>query len=65
MKYNKGKLQLRMFEVPYTGHLFTYDGLKPDLRKTLVIQQMQKPNDVAALQRYLDFCLDFYLNYLL
>ena len=41
------------------GDLHTSDGLKLDPRKTLAIQQMQKPNDVAAVQRYLGF-----LNYL-
>ena len=59
LKFNKDKLQLRLREVPYMGHLLTSDGLKPDPRKTLAIQHMKKPNDVAAVQRYLGF-----VNYL-
>ena len=58
-KFNKDKLHLRLSSVPYMGHLITAEVLKPDPRKTQAIQFMQKPKDLAAVQRYLGF-----VNYL-
>ena len=43
VELNKGKIKLKVSEVPCVGHLLTIDGLKPDPSKTEAIQNMSWP----------------------
>ena len=56
---NKDKCELRCPEVPFMGHLVTNEGLKPDPAKIEAIEHMEKPEDVAAVKRFIGF-----VNYL-
>ena len=42
---NKDKLQLKMRNVPYMGHLLTDEGLQADPKKLQAIQELEKPSD--------------------
>ena len=65
LKLNPKKLRLRLSEVPYTGHLLTPSGVKPDQEKVPAVQEMQNPTGrtqaekVKAVQCFLGF-----VNYL-
>ena len=52
IKLNPEKLQLRLKEAPYIGHLPT-EGLKADPGKVTAIRQMHRPTDVQGVQRFL------------
>ena len=51
VKLNANKMQLRIPEVPFIGHVATADGLRVDPRKVRAINEM--PRDVYAVQRLL------------
>ena len=53
LKLNSKKLQLRLSEVAYMGHLITSDGLRVDPEKTKAIREMPVPSDKAGVQRLL------------
>ena len=53
LKLNKKKLRLRLDQVPYMGHLFTSEGLRPDPQKVEAIVNMPRPDDKRAVQRLL------------
>uniref|UniRef100_A0A8C7IGR1 ribonuclease H n=1 Tax=Oncorhynchus kisutch TaxID=8019 RepID=A0A8C7IGR1_ONCKI len=53
IKLNSEKLQLRLKEVPYTGHLLTSEGLKVDPGKVTAIKQMPRTTDVQGVQCFL------------
>ena len=53
LKLNKKKLRLRLEQVPYMGHLFTSEGLRPDPQKVEAIVNMPRPDDKRAFQRLL------------
>jgi hypothetical protein len=53
VKLNAKKMQLRLREVTYMGHLITADGLKVDPEKTKVIRDMPVPTDKSGVQRLL------------
>ena len=59
LKLNESKIQLRLKEVPYIGHLLTSDGLKPDPEKVRAVIEMPKPSSPLEVQRFLGF-----INYL-
>lgn len=59
IKLNPAKLQLRLKEVPYIGHLLTSEGLKVDPGKVTAIKQMPRPTDVQGVQHFLSM-----VNYL-
>ena len=59
LKLNKQKVQLRLMEVPYIGHLLTSQGLKADPRKIEAVLKMPTPTSVIEAQRVLGF-----VNYL-
>ena len=48
---NAQKMQLRLGEVTYMGHLITAEGLKIDPEKTKAIRNMPVPVDKAEVQR--------------
>ena len=41
-------------QVPFIGHLLTNEGLKPDPQKVEAICNMPKPEDVQAVQRFVN-----------
>ena len=47
---NAEKVQLRLHEVPFIGHVATDRGLCVDSAKTRAISEMPPPTDVAAIQ---------------
>ena len=50
---NSDKLQLRIKEVPFIGHVATGEGLRPDPSKVRAIRKMPPPENVAGIQRIL------------
>ena len=55
---NKDKLQLRITEVPFMGHVFSKEGLKIDPDKAKAVLEMPRPEDVEGVQR-----LNGFVNY--
>ena len=54
LQLNSKKLQFRLSEVAYMGHLITSDGLRVDpAEKTKAIREMPVPREKAGLQRLL------------
>ena len=53
VKLNAHKMQLRIPEVTFIGHVATADRLRVDPRKVRAINEMVRPTDVAAVQRLL------------
>lgn len=51
IKLNKAKFNFKCQEVSFIGHQLTKDGLKLDPRKVDAILKMEKPKDVAGVQR--------------
>ena len=52
---SKEKLVVKAKELPYMGHVFSSDGLKPNPGKVRAIQHMQEPEDapVPAVRRFI------------
>ena len=50
---NSDKLQLRMKEVPFIGHVATGEGFRADPSKVRAIREMPPPENVAGVQRIL------------
>ena len=53
IKFNRSKCKFRVNEVSYLGHLLTENGVKADPGKVLCIQNIETPNNVKSLQRFL------------
>ena len=53
IKFNKTKIQLRVPEVKYLGHLIGKTGLRPDPAKVSAISDMPPPESKPDLQRIL------------
>ena len=53
VKFNRGKLQLRLKEVTYMGHVLSADELQPDPEKVKAIREMPTPTDKQSIQRLL------------
>ena len=51
IKLNKAKFEVKCREVPFIGHVLSSEGLKPDPAKIEAIIKMDKPEDVAGVQR--------------
>ena len=51
VRFNKNKLQLRVPQVRYLGHLLTKDGIKPDPEKVSAIVDMSPPTDKKGVHR--------------
>ena len=54
IKLNKEKFMFKSSQVPFIGHLLTNEGLKPDPQKLEAICNMPKPEDVQAVQRFVN-----------
>ena len=53
IKLNRDKLELRMKEITFMGHRITQDGLQPDPDKVKAILEMDTPQNVEQLRRFL------------
>ena len=53
VKFSKTKVQFKVPNVTYMGHIFAADGLKPDPAKVEAIVMMPKPENKSDLQRLL------------
>ena len=51
IKLKKEKFKYKCKEVKFMGHCLTNEGLKPDPQKIDAIVKMEKPQDVAGVQR--------------
>ena len=51
IKLNKAKFEVKCQEVPFIGHVLSSEGPKPDSAKVEAIIKMDKPEDVAGIQR--------------
>ena len=54
IKLNREKFMFKCSQVPFIGHLLTREGLKPDPQKVEAICNMPKPEDVQAVQRFVN-----------
>ena len=54
IKLNREKFEFKCPQVPFIGHLLTSEGLKPDPKKVEAICSMPKPEDVQAVQRFVN-----------
>ena len=59
LKLNKDKIQFKLDEIKYVGHLITSEGVKPDPSKIQAILQMKAPENVSELRKFLGL-----INYL-
>lgn len=55
VKFNKSKLQFRVREVSYLGHVCSRDGMKIDPNKVEAIKKITAPNSKKELQKLLGF----------
>ena len=53
VRLNPDKMQLRILEIPFIGHVATGEGLRVDPRKVRAITEMPRPTDVPSVQRLL------------
>ena len=53
LKQTLKKCKFRLDQVPYVGHLFTKEGLKPDEAKVKAINEIPPPDSPEALHRLL------------
>ena len=51
VRFNHNKIQLRVRECKYIGHLLTPDGVRPDADKVKAISDMRPPADAKELHR--------------
>lgn len=51
--FNKSKIQYKVNQVKYMGHIQTPDGFKPDIDKVKAIFEMPRPEDKTSLRRFL------------
>ena len=59
IKFNKKKIQLKINEVRYLGHIIGVNGMRPDVEKVSAITDMPLPESKQDLQRFLGM-----INYL-
>lgn len=53
VKFNLAKLQYKVLEVSYLGHIFNKDGMKMDPKRINAITEMNEPQSKKELQRFL------------
>ena len=54
IKLNREKFMFKCSQVPFIGHLLTSEGLKPDPRTVEAICNIPRPEDVQAVQRFVN-----------
>lgn len=50
---NLEKCRFCIPELPYLGHILSYEGLNPDSRNTKAIENFPTPTDIASLRSFL------------
>lgn len=53
LKLNDRKCHLRQKQLNYLGHLIDEDGIRPDPSKVSAITELQPPDDIPGLRRFL------------
>ena len=53
IKFNANKLQFKLREIKFVGHIFTDKGMKADPDKISAIVDMPAPRDKTSLQRFI------------
>ena len=53
IELNKDKLKFKCNEMSFIGHILTPSGLKTDPAKVKAITKMEKPQDIAGIQRFI------------
>ena len=53
LKLNKKKCIFHITELPYIGHIFTSEGVKPDPKKVCAIRNMEAPRNLEEVRRFL------------
>lgn len=53
VKFNRSKLQLKVKQARYCGHLITPDGIQADPDKVKAILEMPAPTDAKGVQRFI------------
>ena len=51
VRLNEDKICLKQFSVPYIGYFFNSEGVKVDYSKLEAILKMEKPRDMAGVQK--------------
>lgn len=55
LRLSKRKLQFKLREVHFHGHILSSEGLKIDPEKTRAVLEMPPPTDTKAVQRFIGF----------
>ena len=55
LKLSLKKLQFKVQEVRFHGHVLSAEGLRPDPEKVRAVQAMPAPGDVKGVQRFIGF----------
>ena len=53
VKFNRAKVQFKVSEVRFLGHLLSAEGIRPDDEKIAAIRDMPTPQSRAELQRFI------------
>lgn len=53
VRFNRDKIQHKVSQVKYVGHVLSGDGVSPDPDKVKAIREMEAPTDAKALHRFL------------
>ena len=53
IKLNKQKMELRLNQIAFMGHIVTSDGLQADPEKVKAVSNMSPPKDITELRRFL------------
>lgn len=53
VKFNKEKSKILKSEIKYVGHIFSKDGIKPDMDKIEAIKQVPRPENKDKLRQFL------------
>jgi hypothetical protein len=60
LKLNPTKIQFKLKEINFMGHIITADGIRPDPSKVKAVLDMPQPTDKLAVQRFIGMVT--YLN---
>lgn len=55
LRLSLNKLQFRVREVKFHGHILSAEGLRADPEKVRAVQDMPRPEDAKAVQRFIGF----------
>jgi len=61
--FRRTKCHIALSQVFYLGHVFSAEGMKPDMQKICAIQEWRPPTDVSNLQSFLGLA-SYYRHYI-